>query len=94
MRDALCRQIQSYLSIRILHAEESINSNLHKIDRTRVTHEDKKYISDMERRIKEGKTGPSRDETTVLDCLKVYDNYHAFEASRAMSLENSSRLII
>ncbi|KAJ3998169.1 hypothetical protein F5050DRAFT_1873075 [Lentinula boryana] len=74
-----------------------INSNLHKIDRTRVTHEDKKYIlsiSDMEKRIKEAKTGPSRDEEmTVLDWWKAYDNYYAFKSSRAMSLEKTPRAL-
>ncbi|KAJ3994987.1 hypothetical protein F5050DRAFT_1831392, partial [Lentinula boryana] len=74
-----------------------INSNLHKIDRTHVAHEDKKYIlsiSDMEKKIKEAKTGPSRDEEmTVLDWWKAYDNYYAFESSRAMSLENTPRAL-
>ncbi|KAJ3991397.1 hypothetical protein F5050DRAFT_1869417 [Lentinula boryana] len=74
-----------------------INSNLHKIDRTRVAHEDKKYIlsiGDMEKKIKEAKTGPSKDEEmTVLDWWKAYDNYYAFECSRAMSLENTPRAL-
>ncbi|KAJ3978232.1 hypothetical protein F5890DRAFT_1569664 [Lentinula detonsa] len=62
-------------------------------DRTRVAHEDKKYIlniSNMEKRIREAKTGPFKDEEmTVLDLWKAYDNYYAFESSRATSLENN-----
>ncbi|KAJ3749530.1 hypothetical protein DFH05DRAFT_1555073 [Lentinula detonsa] len=73
---------------------------LTKIDathRTRVAHEDKKYIlniSNMEKRIREAKTGPSKDEEmTVLDWWKAYDNYYAFESSRATSLENNPRAL-
>ncbi|KAJ3717196.1 hypothetical protein DFJ43DRAFT_1159869 [Lentinula guzmanii] len=69
-----------------------INSNLHK-----NAHEDKKYIlniSDMEKKIKGAKTGPSRDEEmTVLDWWKAYTNYHAFESSRSMSPENNPRAL-
>ncbi|KAJ3742825.1 hypothetical protein DFH05DRAFT_1257656 [Lentinula detonsa] len=69
-----------------------INSILHK-----NAHEDKKYIlniSDMEKKIKGAKTGPSRDEEmTVLDWWKAYNNYYAFESSRSMSLENNPRAL-
>ncbi|KAE9411638.1 hypothetical protein BT96DRAFT_930680 [Gymnopus androsaceus JB14] len=45
-------------------------------------------IDNMEK-IKEVKTGPSRDnEMTILDWWKAYNNYYTFEASCYKSLEN------
>lgn len=72
-----------------------INANLHKFKRTRLVHERKIHvldIEDMEKKIREAGTGPAKDEEmTVLHWWLSYDNYYSFEASRYESLENSAR---
>lgn len=70
-----------------------INSNLHEFERTRLAHESKTFILDIDD-MEKAKTGPSRDnKMTMLDWWKAYDNYYAFEASRYKSLEHSPRAL-
>lgn len=74
-----------------------INANIHRFKCTRLIHEDKKHIlniNDMEKRIKEAGTGPSKDEEmTNINWLRTYDLYYSFEASRYKGLEQSSRAL-
>ena len=68
--------------------------NIHKFKHTQLIHEDKKHILDidnMEKRIKEAGTGPSKDEDMmVVDWLKAYDLYYTFEASHFELLNKAS----
>lgn len=75
-----------------------INLNLHKFKRMQLVDEKKTYvldIEDMEKKIKEAGTGPSRDddEMTILDWWQAYDIYYSFEASRYISWENLPRAL-
>ncbi|KAE9391854.1 hypothetical protein BT96DRAFT_1059174 [Gymnopus androsaceus JB14] len=69
-----------------------ISSNLHKFKQTCLDHAEKKFILDinnMEKKIKEAKMGLSRDnKMTIVDWLKLYNNYYTFEAACYTSFEN------